>query len=49
MAFKDMREFLASLDKAGQLKNVDVQLDCAHGTNELQALMRHLAEINGPG
>ncbi|MFZ1624410.1 MAG: hypothetical protein WAU48_06440, partial [Gammaproteobacteria bacterium] len=49
MAFKDMREFLATLDKAGQLKNVDLPLDCGQGTNELQALMRYLAEINGPG
>ena len=30
MAFKDMREFLASLEKAGQLKHVDVP-DCGRG------------------
>jgi 3-polyprenyl-4-hydroxybenzoate decarboxylase len=48
MAFKDMREFLALLEKEGQLKTVDTPLKCAQGDNELQALMRHLAETDGP-
>jgi 4-hydroxy-3-polyprenylbenzoate decarboxylase len=48
MAFKDMREFLALLEEEGQLKHVDTPLKCAQGDNELQALMRHLAEIDGP-
>ncbi len=48
MAFKDMRAFLAHLEEQGQLKQVDVPLNCARETNELQALMRHLAETNGP-
>jgi 3-polyprenyl-4-hydroxybenzoate decarboxylase len=43
-----MRDFLATLEEAGQLKHVDVPFDVARGTNELQALMRHLAEIDGP-
>lgn len=49
MAFNDMRDFLALLEEKNQLKRVDVPIDCARGTNELQALMRHLAETNGPG
>src|SRR5688500_12143642 len=48
MPYKDMREYLARLDSLGQLKRVNVPLDCRPGTNELQALMRHLAEVNGP-
>jgi 4-hydroxy-3-polyprenylbenzoate decarboxylase len=49
MAFKDMRDFLSALDEAGQLKQVDIPLNCERGNNELQSLMRHLAEIDGPG
>lgn len=48
MPYQDMRDYLARLDKLGQLKRVSVPFDVAQGTNELQALMRHLAEINGP-
>jgi len=48
MAFKDMREFLAVLDERGQLKQVDIPLKVMRGDNELQELMRHLAEIDGP-
>ena len=48
MAFKDMREFLAMLEEDGQLKQVDISLNCERGNNELQSLMRHLAETDGP-
>jgi len=48
MAFRDMREFLSMLDERGQLKEVDVPINCEYGVNELQSLMRHLAETNGP-
>ena len=48
MAFKDMREFLQHLREDGQLKDIDVPLKCARGDNDLQALMRHLAETDGP-
>ena len=49
MAFKDMRDFLGALEEAGQLKQVDIPLNCERGNNELQSLMRHLAQIDGPG
>ena len=49
MPFKDMREFLAKLDEMGQLKHVKVPINVAQGSNELQTLMRLLAETNGPG
>jgi 4-hydroxy-3-polyprenylbenzoate decarboxylase len=49
MPYKDMREFLHRLESIGQLKRVQVPLDVRQGTNELQALMRYLAETNGPG
>lgn len=49
MAFKDMREFLSMLDEKGQLKQIDIPLNVERGNNELQSLMRHLAEIDGPG
>jgi 4-hydroxy-3-polyprenylbenzoate decarboxylase len=48
MAYRDMRDFLATLDKMGQLRRVEVPFDVARGTNELQALMRYLAETDGP-
>ena len=48
MAFKDFREFLDLLDKEDQLKRVEVPFNVARGTNELQALMRFLAERDGP-
>lgn len=48
MAFKDMREFLALLDERGELKQVDVALNAEYEKNELQALMRYLAETDGP-
>ncbi len=48
MPFKDMREFLGLLEEDGQLKQVDIALNCERGKNELQSLMRHLAQTNGP-
>jgi len=48
MAYRDMRDFLAHLERSGQLRNVDLPVDAGRGTNELQALMRHLAETDGP-
>jgi 4-hydroxy-3-polyprenylbenzoate decarboxylase len=48
MPYKDMREFLHKLESIGQLKRVQVPIDCRYGTNELQALMRYLAGTNGP-
>ena len=48
MAYRDMRAFLAALEKVGQLKRIEVPFDVARGSNELQALMRHLAETDGP-
>jgi len=48
MAFKDMRAFLQELQDNDQLREIDVPLNCERGKNELQALMRHLAETNGP-
>ena len=49
MAFKDMREYLALLEEHGQLKHVDAPINCEYENNELQSLMRHLAETSGPG
>lgn len=49
MAYKDMREYLDRLEEAGQLKHVDIPLSCEPDTNDLQALMRYLAETDGPG
>ena len=49
MGFKDMREYLSLLEEEGQLKQLDTPINCEYETNELQSLMRHLAETNGPG
>ena len=48
MAYDDMRAFIAQLEKEGQYKHIDVPIDCARGTNELQALMRYVCDMNGP-
>ncbi len=48
MAYKDMRAFLDFLREEGQLKEIDVPLKCERGDNDLQALMRYLAETDGP-
>ena len=49
MAFRDMRDFLALLEQEGQLKRVDTPLNAEPEKNDLQALMRYLAENDGPG
>jgi 4-hydroxy-3-polyprenylbenzoate decarboxylase len=48
MAFKDMREYLALLEREGQLKHIDVPFDGRRGTNELQSLMNYICAKNGP-
>ena len=48
MPYKDMRDFLAHLREDGQLKDIDIPLKAGRDTNDLQALMRHLAETDGP-
>jgi 3-polyprenyl-4-hydroxybenzoate decarboxylase len=48
MAYKDMRDFLGKLEEIGQLRRVKVPFNVERGSNELQALMRHLAETDGP-
>lgn len=49
MAFKDMRAFLAHLEKIGQLKTLDTPFKARRGDTELQALMRYLCDKDGPG
>ncbi len=48
MAFKDMREYLALLEKDGQLKHVDVPFKGRRGDNELQSLMAYICGKEGP-
>ena len=48
MAFKDMREYLALLEKEGQLKHVNVPIKARRGDNELQALMAYVCGKEGP-
>ena len=48
MAFRDMREYLALLEKDGQLKQVDVPLRGRRGDNDLQALMAYICGKEGP-
>ncbi|MFQ5634591.1 MAG: UbiD family decarboxylase [Gammaproteobacteria bacterium] len=48
MAFKEIREFLGLLEEERQLRHVDIELNVERGNNELQELMRHLAETDGP-
>lgn len=48
MAYQDMRAFLEQLRRDDQLREIGTKLNCARGTTELQALMRHLAETDGP-
>lgn len=48
MAFQDMRDFLQYLQQNDQLREIDVPLRCSRGDNDLQALMRYLAENDGP-
>jgi 4-hydroxy-3-polyprenylbenzoate decarboxylase len=48
MPYDDMRAYLNALEEAGQLKHVDVPLHCDRENTELQALMRHLHNLDGP-
>ncbi len=48
MAFKDMREYLALLEKDGQLKHLDVPFKARRGDNEMQALMNYVCSKDGP-
>ena len=48
MAFKDFRDYLNLLEEDGQLKRVEVPFNVELGKNELQSLMRYLAERDGP-
>ena len=48
MPYDDMRAYLKAMEDVGQLKQVDVPLACDRENSELQALMRHLHNIDGP-
>ena len=47
-SYKDLREFAAMLKDEGQFKDVNTPINVARETNELQALMRYLANQDGP-
>ena len=46
--FNDMRGYLKVLKDKGLLFDLDIELNVARETTELQALMRHLHNDNGP-
>ena len=48
MQFNDMRGYIDVLRKENLLHDLDIQLNVARETSELQALMRHLHNDNGP-
>ncbi len=48
MAFKDMREFLALLEREGQLKRVATPLEVQRGNEDMQPLMRYVCDRGGP-
>ena len=48
MDFNDMRGYLKLLKDKGLLFDLDIELNVARETTELQALMRHLHNDNGP-
>ena len=48
MQFNDMRGYIDVLRKEKLLHDLDIQLNVARETSELQALMRHLHNDNGP-
>ncbi len=48
MPYHDMRAYLNRLKELGEYKDVDVPLRCDREGSELQALMRHLHNIDGP-
>ena len=48
IAFDDMRGFIQLLKSKDQLKQIDIELNVARGTSELQPLMRFIHNSNGP-
>ena len=48
IAFDDMRGFIQLLKSKDQLKEIDIELNVARGTTELQPLMRFIHNSNGP-
>ena len=48
MDFNDMRGYIELLKDKGLLLDLDIELNVARETTELQALMRHLHNHNGP-
>ena len=48
VAFNDMRGYMKYLREKGLLLDVDVELNVARETTELQPLMRHLHNQDGP-
>ena len=48
MQFNDMRGYIEALRKEGLLHDLDIQLNVARETSELQALMRYLHDKDGP-
>ncbi len=47
-SYKDLREFVAMLKDQGQFQEIDVPLNAARETNELQTLMRYVCDQDGP-
>ena len=48
IAFDDMRGYIQLLKSKDQLKEIDIELNVARGTTELQSLMRFVHNSNGP-
>jgi 3-polyprenyl-4-hydroxybenzoate decarboxylase len=48
MPYHDMRAYLSRLEEIGEYKETAVPLACDREGSELQALMRHLHNIDGP-
>ena len=48
IAFDDMRGYIQLLKSKDQLKEIDIELNVARGTTELQPLMRFIHNSNGP-
>ena len=48
IAFDDMRGYIQLLKSKDQLKEIDIELNVARGTTELQPLMRFVHNSNGP-
>jgi 4-hydroxy-3-polyprenylbenzoate decarboxylase len=42
LKFNDFRDYLALLDRDGQLRRAEIPLSCGPGNRDMQALMRHL-------